>query len=172
MPSASRLELPELQRVNYFAGQLLTTDDFVAEQTYHRERSRLHNRLLHGWGVVAGLDARSRAGVIVISPGMAFDPSGDEIVLHQETTLTPATGAKGGPSLYVVVKYAESPAHPTTNPVFPADESAQSRIVLGASFELTTAVPRTAGSGVAIARLLWRTSQWRVDARYRRRRVS
>lgn len=172
MPPAPRLDLPELQRVNYVSGQLLTADDFVAEQTYHRERARLHNRLLHGWGVVAGLDARSRAGVIVISPGMAFDPSGDEIVLLHEATLTPAAGTKGAPSLYVVVKYAESVAHATVNPVAPDEESVHTRVVPGASFELATAIPRAAGSGVAIARLLWRTSQWRVDARYRHRRVS
>jgi hypothetical protein len=34
---------------------LLTADDLQREQDYHRDKARLHNRFLHGWGVVAGL---------------------------------------------------------------------------------------------------------------------
>lgn len=44
-----------MKRVNYFEGQLLGLDDFRAEQRYHREKRKMHNRFLHGWGVVSGL---------------------------------------------------------------------------------------------------------------------
>jgi hypothetical protein len=73
-----------LKRVRYFAGQLLTAADFEAEQRYFLERHRRHNRLLHGWGVVSGLEVSSdgnRGGSVRVGPGFALDCVGDEIVL-------------------------------------------------------------------------------------------
>ena len=45
----------KLQRVRYFNGQVLGVDDFNTEQNYFIEKHRLHNRHVHGWGVVNGL---------------------------------------------------------------------------------------------------------------------
>ena len=47
--------LPDLQRLNYFYGQMLGAADFQTEQHYFREKMKLHNRCLHGYGVVCGL---------------------------------------------------------------------------------------------------------------------
>src|SRR5688572_30311715 len=47
--------LPDLKRLNYFYGQMLGVADFQAEQAYFREKLKLHNRCLHGYGVVCGL---------------------------------------------------------------------------------------------------------------------
>jgi hypothetical protein len=47
--------VPEFRRLRYLYGQLLGVADFQAEQSYHREKLRLHNRCLHGYGVVCGL---------------------------------------------------------------------------------------------------------------------
>jgi len=47
--------VPEFRRLNYVYGQLLGVADFQAEQSYFREKQRLHNRCLHGFGVVCGL---------------------------------------------------------------------------------------------------------------------
>lgn len=47
--------VPDLKRLNYFYGQLLGAEDFRAEQNYFREKLKLHNRCLHGYGVVCGL---------------------------------------------------------------------------------------------------------------------
>ena len=44
-----------MKRVRYFPGQLLSAADFETEQSYLRAKRRLHNRWLHGWGVVGGL---------------------------------------------------------------------------------------------------------------------
>jgi hypothetical protein len=44
------------ERLGYFYGQLLGVDDFRTEQRYFMEKRKLHNRCLHGWGVVCGLD--------------------------------------------------------------------------------------------------------------------
>ncbi len=49
-------DLPELRRVTYRYGQLLDAQDFLDEQTYFREKIKLHNRCLHGFGVVCGLE--------------------------------------------------------------------------------------------------------------------
>ncbi len=48
--------VPELQRLTYFYGQLLGPRDLQGEQAYLREKHRLANRFLHGWGVVCGLE--------------------------------------------------------------------------------------------------------------------
>ena len=44
----------KFKRMNYFHGMLLTEEDFVDEQTYLREKLKLHNRI-HGAGVIWGL---------------------------------------------------------------------------------------------------------------------
>jgi hypothetical protein len=49
-------EVPELERLSYFYGQMLGVQDFRSEQSYFREKLRLHNRCLHGYGVVCGLN--------------------------------------------------------------------------------------------------------------------
>ena len=44
----------KFKRLKFFHGMLLTEHDFLEEQTYFREKIKLHNRL-HGYGVVWGL---------------------------------------------------------------------------------------------------------------------
>jgi hypothetical protein len=52
---ASCAEVPQFDRLSYFYGQMLHARDLQAEQAYFREKLKLHNRCLHGWGVVCGL---------------------------------------------------------------------------------------------------------------------
>lgn len=93
--------IPELARLRYFHGQPLSALDLRREQAYHREKARLHNRLLHGWGIVCGLEVTvaqrpehetghgtddcetdpTHAKVIVM-PGVALDCRGNEIVVR------------------------------------------------------------------------------------------
>ena len=47
---------PELTRLKYFYGQLLGVHDFQTEQNYFRDKFKLHNRCLHGYGTVCGLE--------------------------------------------------------------------------------------------------------------------
>lgn len=72
------------ERVRYFPRQLLTADDMRAEQEYFRERQRRHNRFLHGWGVVCGLEVKAPAEKdsnrqVTVCPGYAITPQGDEV---------------------------------------------------------------------------------------------
>ncbi|MCW3494221.1 hypothetical protein [Microbacterium sp. SSM24] len=70
-------------RPRFFAGQLLTETELTGLTTYFMEKQRLHNRYLHGYGVVVGLQVECDGcgpGVIV-RPGYAIDPCGADIVL-------------------------------------------------------------------------------------------
>ena len=52
---AACADLPDLKRLNYFYGQMLGVNDFRTEQAFFREKLKLHNRCLHGYGTVCGL---------------------------------------------------------------------------------------------------------------------
>jgi hypothetical protein len=53
---SSLAAVPTFDRLQYFYGQLLGARDFQIEQAYFREKLKLHNRCLHGYGVVCGLE--------------------------------------------------------------------------------------------------------------------
>ncbi len=162
-------DLPELRRPNYFSGRLLTESDFTAEQAYHRERSRVHNRLLHGWGVVDGLDVRSTGGRISVSPGAAIDPQGDVVIVHEEQALVVPPCQATQCSCFVVVRYSELLADPM--PTIGDDAMRYGTVIEGGTCSVQETVPRSSDGGVAVARLIWRRTQWRVDVRYRRRKA-
>lgn len=68
-----------LQRNRYFSGRLLSAKDFELEQNYFLEKQRLHNRLLHGSGIVAGLEVSLNQNSIVVQSGCALDCQGNLI---------------------------------------------------------------------------------------------
>ena len=72
--------MSEFERPRYFAGKLLTADDFALEQRYQIEKRRLLNRMFHGPGIVHGLAVTAREkGLVTVAPGFALDPLGREI---------------------------------------------------------------------------------------------
>ncbi len=52
------LDVPHLDRLTYFYGQMLTPQHLQRAQASIYDRARLHNRALHGWGVVCGLEVK------------------------------------------------------------------------------------------------------------------
>jgi hypothetical protein len=72
-----------LERTRFFAGQLLTDTDLTNEQNYVLAKNRLHNRYLHGWGVVCGLQLTCSEcdGWVTVNPGYAIDPCGNDIIV-------------------------------------------------------------------------------------------
>jgi hypothetical protein len=72
-----------LDRTRFFSGQLLTEADLNNEQSYWLAKSRLHNRFLHGWGVVCGMQVVCSEcdGWVTIKPGYAIDPCGNDIIV-------------------------------------------------------------------------------------------
>jgi hypothetical protein len=89
--------MPSLIRPNYFAGQVLSADVLQLEQSYFLDRARRHNRIAHGAGVARGLSVTGPKGGsaprVVVSPGTAIDPLGNEIEIDQPQVwpLDPAT---------------------------------------------------------------------------------
>jgi hypothetical protein len=123
----------EYQRLRYFHGMLLDDKDFQAEQAYHIRKRRFLNRMLHGWGVVCGLELRGKKGdrSIDVTSGMALDCCGNEIwVPHNKpidlASLLPgkAKGKNEGEciedepgkpnSYYIGVRYYERPSSPVS----------------------------------------------------------
>lgn len=86
------------ERPRYYARQLITSDDLTLEQEYFRNKLRLHNRMLHGWGVVCGAEVcllpraekngrRYEPWKVVVKPGYALDPCGNEIHIDCARTI-------------------------------------------------------------------------------------
>jgi hypothetical protein len=76
------------KRNRYYTGRYLTAHDFRLEQGYFLSRHRLHNRQLHGWGIVCGLNVEEHknpncANNVIIHPGIAIDCCGREIILER-----------------------------------------------------------------------------------------
>jgi hypothetical protein len=80
------LGLDCLDRTRFFAGQLLTESDLNNEQSYWLAKNRLHNRYLHGWGVVCGLQivCAECDGWVTVKTGYAIDPCGNDIIVCED----------------------------------------------------------------------------------------
>lgn len=152
------------KRPTYFAGQLLTADDLRDEQAYLLRKLRRHNRSLHGWGVVSGLEvSRGSAGAsVVIAPGLALDVEGHEILVTSSVELE--IGERPSPQ-YVLIEYIERETDPAM-PIPGEDSPSPTRIEDGVSFGLA----ETDSGSLAIGRLVRDTSGWMVDHNFHPRR--
>lgn len=75
------------KRNRYYTGKYMTARDFRDEQDYFLSHHRLHNRLMHGWGVLYGLQVTPHPGDcpahVVVTPGIAIDCCGRELILRK-----------------------------------------------------------------------------------------
>jgi len=104
----------QFERPRYFAGQLLTENDLQAEQDYFRGKARLHNRFMHGWGVISGLRVTVDQGTtLVVAPGLALDCAGNELVLTapEHFSLSGLSGRR-----YLTIEYMELPVAQVPSP--------------------------------------------------------
>lgn len=106
-------------RNRYFTGKLMTARDLLAEQEYFLGRHRMQNRLALGWGIVCGLEVTDGGaecpGWLRVSPGMAIDCYGRELILEKAATIefkaeTGAAGAAAGPPPSPGAPEANAPA--------------------------------------------------------------
>lgn len=75
-------------RPRFFPGQLLTDEDLNRLDHYMVEKNRLHNRYLHGHGIVCGLDVVCHPcdpKSVVVKPGYALSPCGDDIIVCKDS---------------------------------------------------------------------------------------
>ncbi|ODA40674.1 helix-hairpin-helix domain-containing protein [Desulfosporosinus sp. BG] len=109
-------------RNRYFYGKLLTVSDFEIEQRYFIEKSQAVNRLLHGVGVVSGLQVTSTikstaAGktlTVKISEGMALDCCGNLIYVSGEENVE--ENPVENHTYYFYLKYKQCYGHPQPAP--------------------------------------------------------
>lgn len=100
-------------RPTYFVGKLLSVEDFQQEQDYHRQKGRLRNRLQFGQGVIAGLRVRVEQNELVVSPGLALDCQGNELVVDVEHR-QPLNAVSG--RHFVAITYTEKTVGSTPSP--------------------------------------------------------
>jgi hypothetical protein len=157
-----------VERLRYFSGQLLGSDDFGLEQDYFRGRLRRLNRALHGSGVVRGLGVSvedSGAGEqVAVEPGFAIDPHGEEIEVAGVATLCLPENED---LLYVSLLHVERPTHP--QPAADGQDVQFTRIEEQSAIRLEAA---PAGNTVALARLLRANGSWHVDDAFKPARVA
>ena len=108
--------IPTFERNRYFFGKPMTVHDFDAEQQYSIAKSRLLNRLIHGTGILCGMQLSKLTiadgkFTVEISEGAALDCCGNLIVSNRRETVevrgVPVDGAN-----YLYVKFAECVRQP------------------------------------------------------------
>jgi hypothetical protein len=81
-----------LDRLLYWRGQALVARDFRDEAAQADERRAWHNRAVHqAFGIAAGLEVtpfgKSTARTVAVSPGLAYDRIGREILVRRVLTI-------------------------------------------------------------------------------------
>ena len=121
----------DFSRLRFFHGMLLDDKDFRAEQQYHANKRRFLNRMLHGSGVVCGLELQGEKEkrTLTVTSGFALDCSGNEIWVPHEVpidicSLLPPTQngkgpcdktEKGDPKSYCIgIRYKEKQSSPVS----------------------------------------------------------
>ena len=90
--------IPYFERNNYFHGKTLSARDLFAEQRYFNEKRWLINRAVIGWGVVCGLEIKVEGDCLSVTPGLALDCCGREVLVCERETVhvQTLTGQLGG----------------------------------------------------------------------------
>ena len=131
-----------LERTRFFPKQLVSPEDLTQDQRYFREKHRRHNRMLHGWGVVCGVNVREATDeqgnpipyTACVTTGYVLGPYGDEIVVDRNVPFDVRRAADdvrdGCPppvdpwcspvrvdrdpekTIYLAIRYDEYPARP------------------------------------------------------------
>lgn len=104
--------LKQFVKNKYFYGKLMTVRDFDTEQKYFDRKRHLINRLIHGVGIVCGLDVSiikdPMDGKIKanLNRGVALDCCGNEIVVEERCENWEIEGFfKNGQNNYLYIKY-------------------------------------------------------------------
>lgn len=83
-------------RPRFAEGQILAASDLLGLAAYPRGREERHNRFVHRWGIVTGLeleseDSETSDGIpfkkLSVSPGLAIDGEGRELLVTQSVPL-------------------------------------------------------------------------------------
>jgi hypothetical protein len=105
--------IPNLDRIAFFPGELLTADDLTTLDSNAEQLRWLHNRTMHNWGIAYGLNVQGARGAtsVTVNPGFAVDRLGREIILSA-SLLVPIPAVPGGTggsaaTYYLVANYVD-----------------------------------------------------------------
>lgn len=120
-----------LCRPRFFDGQLITAKDFTRLDQYQVAKDRMHNRYLHGVGVVCGLEVVCNTcdDTVTVRTGYALGPCGEDIVVCDDVRVD--VGA-------LVKQHRRARARPDCPPYSdpPGDcEAARQKWVLGICYD-------------------------------------
>lgn len=109
-------QLYPFERNRYYAGKMLTSADFQAEQSYFMNKNCFMNALMYGSGIVCGLGVFSLDDLsILVESGVAIDGLGREIVVDSSVVkkLSSIDGFEqlAGNKASLCLKYVEKPVH-------------------------------------------------------------
>lgn len=105
------------ERNRYYAGKMLTSADFAAEQGYINDKRKFMNTLMFGSGIVCGCNVYSLDDLsIFVESGLAIDRQGREIVIDtsvvKKLSAIPGFDALTGTQATLCLKYKEEQVHP------------------------------------------------------------
>jgi len=112
--SVKNNQLFPFERNRYYAGKLLTSADFEAEQLYMNNKRRFLNRIMFGSGIACGLSVVNLDDLsILMESGVAIDETGREIVV-ESTVIRRLSSVEGFSSLKgdqagLYIRYKELP---------------------------------------------------------------
>ena len=120
-----------LCRPRFFDGQLITAKDFTRLDQYQVAKDRMHNRYLHGVGVVCGLEVVCNTcdDTVTVRTGYALGPCGEDIVVCDDVRVDVGT---------LVKQHRKARARPYCPPYSdpPEDcEAARQKWVLGICYD-------------------------------------
>jgi hypothetical protein len=167
------IEIPLGKRNNYFSGKLLSEEDFNDEQNYMLNKMRLHNRMLHGWGTVSGLEVSASEDSfngVIVSPGVAIDPFGNEIIV---SSAVQCAFPEEYELAYLVLYWAEreTDSVPARSAEGESDQTVPSRVEEYAILKYETEDGGNSQNGIVLARLKKERGKWKVDKKYSVRRA-
>ncbi len=165
-------------RNHFFAGRFLTAADLELEQKYFRNKLKLHNRSLHGFGIVSGLEVSHRQDKLIIASGLALDCQGNEILIAEPVS-HPLPDSNLGTSSYLTISYSEQATNLTPVP----DDKLCEPALIAESFTLAFESQNPnqhhrhvqgrwlacgQSHSLVLARLRRASGRWRIDRRLRR----
>lgn len=110
-------QLFPFERNRYYAGKVLTSTDFIAEQLYMNHKRRFINHVMYGSGIVCGLSVFNLDDLsILVESGVAIDAAGWEIVV-EAAVVKKLSAIEGfdeltGDKATLCLRYQEEEVHP------------------------------------------------------------
>ena len=106
----TRIEKRDLERLQYWQGQMVRSRDFRDNEAVEAQRRWWHNRAEHAaFGISLGLEASkvdSAVTAVLVRPGLAYDCFGRELILDSAQTVpVPLKSPPNVRSLVLLMKY-------------------------------------------------------------------